>query len=238
MKYLEIFLILLIGFSMIPLVSAKEKTVSFIDYKKGFYYDERKIKEEDFTREMDLISEKKYEETFIVRNDSSQKREVFLFLESTAEDGSYNDIMEYSSLKVSLDDTVLYEGSASLMDYAIEKNKLYDFISLGKLDKKSMQELKILLTLTGDYQSKSKNKFAYVTASFYTKDSKDDYVLIEKATPQMIYNFLDVWVFCGVCVLVGVLCLSIYYMKKHPLKKKEKKDKEKDSKEEKETKKK
>jgi len=214
---------------MMPLVSAKEKTVSFIDYKEGFYYDERRIKEEDFTEEMSLVGDKKYEETFIIRNDSSHKKEVFLALESMAEDGSYNDIMEYCSLKVFLDDKVLYDGSASIMDYVQEREKLQEFVSLGKLDKKSIQELKILLTLTGDYQAKSKNKFAYVTASFYIKDSQKNYTLVEKATPQMIYNFLDVWVFCGVCVLVGLLLLSIYYWKKNAYKRKVKeKDKDKD----------
>ena len=238
MKYFRIFLIILVGFLMMPLVSAKEKTVSFIEYKEAIHYDERSIKEDDFTKEMDLVGDKRYEETFVIRNDSKKKIETFLLLESTSADGSYNDIMDYATLKVSLDDTVLYDGSASVMNYALEREKLYDLVSLGKLEKKSQQNLKIELTLLDSYQSVSNNKFAYITVSFYTKDQNKNYTLIEKATPQMIYNFLDVWVFCGVCVFVGLLILSILYVKKHPIKKKEKKDEEEENKEEKESKKK
>ena len=226
MKYLKIFVLLLVAFFTIPLVSAKEKTVSFIEYKKGFYYDERVLKEEGLTKQMNLTGDRKYEETFILRNDSNVKKEVFLSLESMAEDGSYNDIMEYCHLKVVLDGKTLYDGSANIMDYASEKDKLLELVSLGKLEEKSQQKLEIELTLSGEYQNSSKNKFAYVTSSFYTKDKQKNYVLIEKATPQMIYNFLDVWVFCGVCVFIGILLLSIYYIGKHSNKKKDKEKKE------------
>ncbi len=234
MSMKKIIIIFLILFSFCISVSAKDKTFSLITYEKDLYYDGRYMKEENFKKTMDLVGDKTYQDTYVIENNTKKEQELFLLLESVAEDGSYNDIMEYSHLKVSLDDTIVYDGSASVMDYTASKNELYDFVSLGKFEKMSSKKLSIELVLSSDYQGKSKNKFAYVTSSFYIKNADKNFSMIEEATPQMIYNFLDVWVFCGVCVLVSILLLSIIYIRKHPLKKKEKKeDKEEEKKEDK-----
>ena len=237
MKTVKIIFIFIIGFFITLSVSAREKTFSLIEYKKGLYYDGRYLKEEQFKKEMDLIQDKKYQDTFVIQNNTKKDREVFLLLESVSAEGSYNDIMEYGYLKVMLGDKVLYEGSSSGMDLATNKESLHDFISLGKITKKDSAKIQIELTVSNEYTAKSKNKFAYVTSSFYIQNKDKSFSVIPEATAQMIYNFLDVWVFCGVCVFIGLLFLSIFYIRKHPFKKKNKENKGKEEKEEKDKKK-
>lgn len=229
MKIIKILLLFVISFGFVLSVSAREKTFSLIEYKDSIYYDGRYLKEENFKKEMDFIKDKKYQDTFLIQNDTKKDREIFLLLENISADGSYNDIMEYCHLTVSLDDKIIYDGSASGMDYTTSKGELYDFVSLGKIEKKEIKKLVIELVLSSDYPNLSQNKFAYVTPSFYLQDEDKSFVLIEEATPQMIYNFLSVWIFCGVCVFVALFVLSIFYIRKHPLKKKEKEDKEKEN---------
>ena len=227
MKKIRIVFLVLISFFLLTNVFAKEKIFSLIDYKKGVYYDERKMNENDFTKEMNLVTGKTYQESITIRNETSKEQELYLLLESVGADGSYNDIMEYSHLKVSLDGKEIYNDTAKIMDYVGNKENLYDYVPLGKLKEKSSQKLEIELVLNDEYRMNSENSFAYITCSFHQKEKDNTFTVVEKATPQMIYNFLSIWIFCGVCVFVSLLGLSIYYLKRHPLKKKDKEEKDK-----------
>ena len=201
-----------------------------LEEEEGLYtYHEQYLLDEDLTQEIQMNHLEKYTREIGIQNNSDLKKEIFLLFESKAEDGSYNDLMEYLTLTIKMDDKVVYDGSAETQDLATKREDLHDFISLGKMKEKGNATLTIEMSLSEEYKSVSDNQFAYVHWSFYQKDADKDFVGIEKVAPTSFYNFLDVWVFCGVCILFAVLLLSIFYFKS---KRKTKNDDEKEKKEE------
>ena len=221
----KIIVLLFLLFCTIP-VFAEDKVLILEEVKNHYYYD-RHSSIDLFQQEIKMNELKPFVSELEIQNNSDLNKEVFLLFESKGQDGSYNDLMAYLDLKITLDDKVVYEGSGEPLDYSPNSNDLHDYISIGKLNGKSTSHLKIEMNVSEEYTSVSDNSFAYVMYSFYQKEKKE-YIEIEELTPDMLYNFLDVWVFCGVCVLFAVLILSlVVYRIKTRYKKKEKKEKKK-----------
>jgi len=222
MKKIIILLLLLFSIS----VNAKEDVLILEGIGKDYYYD-RHSSVEEFHQDIKMNELKQIVREIEIQNNSDLSREIYLLFESKGEDGSYNDLMEYLNFKITLDDKTVYEGSGDILDFT-ETEDLYGFISLGKLKKKSNSHLKIEMELSEDYKTISNNSFAYITWKFYQKDKNKEFIEVEELTPNLLYNFLDVWVFCGVCVLFALLLLSlVIYKIKTRYKKKEKKEKKK-----------
>ncbi len=218
-------ILLFLLFCAIP-VFAEDKVLILEEVKNHYYYD-RHSSIDSFQQEIKMNELKPFVSELDIQNNSDLKKEVYLLFESKGEDGSYNDLMAYLDLKITLDDKAVYEGSGEPLDYSPNSNDLHDYISIGKIKGKDISHLKIEMNVSNEYASVSNNSFAYVTYSFYQKEKKE-YIEIEELTPDMLYNFLDVWVFCGVCVLFAVLLLSlVLYRIKTRYKKKEKKEKKK-----------
>ena len=232
-KYL--FFVFLFLFSLLSVVLAKEQVFSFIIHDDVLYYDSKLLKEDDFSQILNLSEQKEFSNTFTFKNDSNRKIPLYLFLESKEEDGSYANLFDYLTLKVSMDDKVLYDDSASILNYASNTN-LYDYISLGDISKNSSCALQFDLQLSSEYQKISNNKFAYLHYSFYSLDSDKDYVEIKPFSKEKFYLSFGVWMFCIVCIIFAFVLLTIIYiirkrnynrihkkteknMKKEPLKK-------------------
>ena len=88
-----------------------------------------------------------------------------------------------------MDDKVLYDDSASILNYASNTN-LYDYISLGDISKNSSCALQFDLQLSSEYQKISNNKFAYLHYSFYSLDSDKDYVEIKPFSKEVATGIL------------------------------------------------
>ena len=230
-------LIGLLMFLFVIDVSAKDKTFIIEEINHQYYYEEHSTVD-FFQEEIKMDELKTYSDTIQIMNNSDSSREVFLLFESKGEDGSYDDLMDYLHLKIYLNDKEVYNDSAETQNLASKHEDLHDFISIGKIKEKDLSTLKIEMNVSEEYKNISDNQFAYVSWSFYQKDKDNDFVEIEELTPALMYNFLDVWVFCGVCVLFAVLLLSLYLYRqktkyKREAKKQEKEEKEKEKEEKK-----
>ena len=208
-------------------VSAKDKTFIMEEINHQYYYEEHSTVD-SFQQEIKMNDLKTYSNTIQIMNNSDLSQEVFLLFESKGEDGSYDDLMDYLHLKIFLNDKEVYNDSAETQNLASKREDLHDFISIGKIKGKDLSTLKIEMTVSEEYKEISNNQFAYVTWKFYQKDSDKDLVEIEELTPALMYNFLDVWVFCGVCVLFAVLLLSLFYYRLKTKRKREQKKEEKE----------
>lgn len=208
-------------------VFAKDKTLILEEVNKEYYYEEHSTVD-DFVQEVKMNELKTYENTVQIMNNSDLSKDVFLLFESKGEDGSYDDLMDYLHLSITLDDQEVYNDSAETQNLASKHEDLHDFISIGKLKGKDLSTLKISMTVSEEYKSISDNQFAYVKWTFYQKDKDNDFMEVEELTPALMYNFLDVWVFCGVCVLFAVLLLSLFLYRTKTKRKREQKKEEKE----------
>ncbi len=240
MKGIYRFLLLVgIVFFTVPVV-ANENILCLVDNKNNLSYDERYMDIDSLTKKIDIGSSKIYKESFVIQNTTLESQELFLHLETKAQDGSIDDLLDYLQLKITVDKKVIYEGSASSLNSSLDGNVLLEYIPLGKYDKNQESNCDVEFSIVDSYRSISDNKYAYVYWSFYTKDKDNDYIEIEKLTSEMFYNFLDVWVFCGFCIGVAFIVLAIYYIrmrieyKRIHNKDDKKKDKDKEKKEKKE----
>ena len=222
---------ILVFFLMTMSVLAKDKTFILEEVNHEFYYDEHSSVD-SFQQEIKMKELKPYSHTIQIMNNSDSTKELFLLFESKGEDGSYDDLMDYLHLRILVDDKEVYNDSAETQNLASKHEDLHDFISIGKIKGKELTTLKIEMTVKEEYLSVSNNQFAYVTWKFYQLDKDKDYVEIEELTPALMYNFLDVWVFCGVCVLFALLLLSLYIYRQKTKYKREAKKEEKRKKKE------
>ena len=215
------------------MVFSKNKMVVFEEYSNNLYYNERYSSPDDFIQEVTISSGKTYTQSFLLNNRSHLKKDIFLLFESRGEDGSYDDLLEYLNLRILINDKVVYEGSGEIANYATKSEDLYDFISIGKIPEKEDSTLQIEMTIKDEYQELSNNQYAYVEWSFYTQDKNKEYVEVKSISPGTLYNFLEVWVFIGVCLLFSLLLLGLFlYKNRKTYKHKDKKEKKKKEKEE------
>ena len=210
-------------------VMAKDVKFSLVDYKGNLSYNDRFISSENFIKKLD-VSKQNFSYQMVVENATLQKQKLFLLLESKSQDGSFDDLLDYLSIQVMVDDDLIYDGSASIMNYSNQKNDFRDFISLGTFSKKSSHTLKVEMTIDEEYYPSSTNQFAYIYFSFYTQKNKE-YVEIEEVRNDMIYNTLDIREFSLICILVASLIfifLFLRYRRKRTsiLKKSKKEEKE------------
>ena len=66
MKKLTILLLVIFSFFSAINVNAKDKIFTLIDNHNNVRYDERKMKEEDFTKEMNLVTGKTFQDTHLI----------------------------------------------------------------------------------------------------------------------------------------------------------------------------
>lgn len=228
MKYLKTFLILL-SFLSIP-VAAKENRVVLIEDKGNLYYDNRYIKENNFTEEVNS-SKMEYQKDFVVDNQTKNKREIFLLVESIGQDGSYNDLMDSLHIKVIRDEKVLYDDTGSGIDLSHQERDLHDFISIGSFAFKEHSTIHVII------DSEEADLSGYFHYSFYYKDKDNTYTEVLKYTDDMFYNSYDIWIFvCFSIVLAGIILFVLihrYKIENHPeiaKKKREEKEKKKEEK--------
>lgn len=227
-RFLQYFLIALCLF---PLwVDAKDTKLSLLKDHDVLCYDGKTIKDEDLMKEMDLTSSEVFKNELVIENTTGDDYQIYFLLSTKEQDGSFNDLLDYLTLKVYVDDKVVYDGTGSVIDFATEKEDLHDFISLGSILKASSSVMRVEASVSNDYASVSNNTFAYLIWEFYIRDKDKEFIKIEELSTEQFYNWMDIWVFCLVCIIVAGIILFIYYRRKkrslHPVEdsKKEKKE--------------
>ena len=211
MKKRIIFLVLI--FISCLSVQAKEPELTFIKDKEHIYYESFRVKEEDFSSTIEFAKESSLSTTFSLVNNCGENLSLYLLLDSKAQDGSYNDLLDYMSLKVTLNNKVVYEDSAKILNQSSKELDLHDYIPIGELTDSEPQKLLIEMTVLDDYKAVSKNQFAYINYSFHYLDKTQEYIEIEPFTSDMYYN-LSVFVFLGIFFGIIFFILLLYFIHK------------------------
>ena len=200
-------------FCFIP-VYAKDDTFYLTKQKGAIYYDERFLDTSLLQVEVDTQNNDTYDTSFQIENATGENQKLYLLMDSKSEDGTFNELLESVAVSVRFQDKVIYDGTASIFNDSGDSSHLHSFVYLGDFKNNQGGLLEISFNIAEDYFKESKNSFAYVSYSLYTMNQNKEYIKIETLTPEMLYNYLSVWIFCIFCTFVGLFILFLPTIRK------------------------
>ena len=165
-----LFMMLLVLFLFPITIFSKNNILSLVEDEGYLYYDQKYIKDKDFT--IRIKKNETYKNTFTIKNDTTYSYPLYFLLESNSFEEANDDILDYLMISIKRDGKLLYSGSASIFNYSSDSTKLHEFVSLNKFTGRSSSNIEIGLQLSDDYFSQHKNSYTYVTFSFYTDGEK------------------------------------------------------------------
>ena len=209
----KIFFIVLLVLFIFPItIFSKNNILSLVEDKEYLYYDQKYLKDNDFT--IRIKQNQVYKKNFTVKNDTPHSYPLYFLLESNSFEEANDDVLDYLMISIKRDGKLIYNGSANIFNYSSDSTKLHEFVSLNKFTSRSSSNIEFELQLSNDYFSQYKNSYTYVTFLFYVDGEDNEKILLNPYTREMFYNYLDVWVFCLFCILVSFIILIIIFIRK------------------------
>ena len=209
----KIYFIMLLVLFIFPItIFSKNNILSLVEDKGYLYYDQKYIKDKDFT--IRIKENETYKKSFTIKNDTVHSYPLYFLLESNSFEEVNDDVLDYLMISIKRDEKLIYNGSASVFNYSSDYTKLHEFVSLNKFTSRSSSNIEFELKLSNDYFSQHKGSYTYVTFLFYVDGEDNEKLLLNPYTREMFYNYLDVWVFCLFCIFVSCVVLTIIFIRK------------------------
>ncbi len=224
----KIYFIMLVVLFIFPItIFSKNNILSLVEDKGYLYYDQKYIKDKDFT--IRIKENETYKNIFTIKNDTTHSYPLYFLLESNSFEEANDDILDYLMISIKRDGKLIYNGSANIFNYSSDSTKLHEFVSLNKFISRSSSNIEFELKISNEYFSQHKESYCYVTFLFYTDGEDNEKLLLNPFTREMFYNYLDIWVFCLFCILVSFIIIIIIFVSKRMKTKKRKIEIEKES---------
>ena len=158
---------ILILFILILPVNAASSKLYFTSSGDRLYYDSNKFNKDMFMNYDKMIPGEVYDDELIIENDSDTDYVLFFqVIEKQGQDDLANELLDNITMKLYLDDKLIYDGYAKGLDYNDSKIDLQNVIRLGEFKKGYESRLKVEVSLLPSY-SNLDSVTSYIDWSFY-----------------------------------------------------------------------
>ena len=228
MKKIIFGLILLFAFA-IP-VFALDNKLYLTESDNKIYYDTSLFDSTKFMYHIDMVPGGNYTDELVIENAAGFPLTVYLKVKDQEQSAAAEELLDNISMKVYLNDSMIYDGKVKGLDYNLNGINLQDSVLLKKMSNKEQAKISVELSLSEEYSNKEFNDFSYLNWVFiaeFDKQFTPDPEPTPEPEPQpethvveivpapitgLDYNYVPVVIASiGVCT---VACILIIFIKK------------------------
>ena len=159
----------ILGLLLITPVNALENRlyVTGSDYKLA--YDSKLIDENVFMKHIDMIPGDSYTDELIIENNSSLSYDLYFKVIPKNMNAPKRVFFNNISMKIYLDDNLVYDGGVDGMDYQSSGVNLQDSVLLGTFPVGRVANMRVETSLSEDYSDTNFSDNAFIDWTFYAQ---------------------------------------------------------------------
>lgn len=197
-------------------VQARENKLYFTEENNRLYYESNLIDEDIFMKHIDMTPGESFTDELLIENGTNTKYTLYFKVAPREQSAEADELLENITMKIKLDEEIIYEGKATGLDYTEQGIDLQKAILLGDFTPSKNSKMVVETKLSENYDNTELNEFSYIDWSFYAQydDSKPPVEII--VSPNTMRNsFPYTIVFSAIIILIGIGIVKSAYKKKN-----------------------
>lgn len=192
------------------LVYAKESKLYLIEKNNKLYYDNSLLEGNTFIKNLDMLPGNSYSDELIIENGSNKTYYLYFKIEEKDNSKEANELLDSISMKLYLDDNLIYDGNIKGLDYNGNGINLQDIIPLKQFNPGDSGKLSVETSLAPEYSNKDNKEVSNIDWVFYYQFEDNDPIKIVSAPSTGINkdNLPIIIISTGLC-LIGILIIMI-----------------------------
>ena len=154
---------------LITPVSALENKIFFSTDGDRIYYDSLLIDENIFMKHLDMVPGKFYTDELVIENGTDIEYKVFFKVGAVSDE-----LLDNIFMKIYLDDTLIYDGVATGVDYLDNGVNLQNAIFLKSMSSGARSTMRVETSLSKEYSNINNYDISSIDWSFYAQYGDDD----------------------------------------------------------------
>lgn len=197
-------------------VYAKENKLYFTESDNRLYYESKLLNEDVFMKHTDMVPGNSYRDELIIENGTNTKYTLYFKALPRKQSKEADELLESIMMKMTLDGKVIYEGTATGLDYNEQGIDLQKAILLGDFIPSKNSKMIVETKLSENYDNTEYSGFSYIDWIFYAQsDNSKPPVEIIVSPNTMKNSFPFTIVFSVFIVLIGFGIIKSAYKKKN-----------------------
>ena len=192
-------------------VKASENKLYFIEQDNKIVYESDS--EDYFMKHLDMLPGSNYTDELEIENGTKNKYTVYLKVDVKEQSVLAEELLDYITMKVYLDDSLVYNGNIRGLDYNDGGINFEDAVKLREFNPGDKSLLKVETELLGDYSNKDNNEIGKVDWLFYAQYEKNQPQVIDKV-PKTDLNSNKI-IISIVALILGIVLIGVYYVGKN-----------------------
>lgn len=207
----KILLLIVAFFMSFNIVLAKENKLYISSSDNKLYYDSKLFDTNKFMNYLDMIPGDTFNDELIIENNTKYTFKLYLKIKNR----NNNDLMDYLTMKLYLDDKLMYDGDV----IETKLNNLDDVYYVGTFTPNQVSKLDAFVNFSIDYSNMENKDTLIVDWIFYAetdeiKDKSDVVEILPAPTTGINLNSNMIgYIILGLC-LVGSIVIVILFGKK------------------------
>ena len=169
----KIITFLLLFFLIISPVNALENKLYFTEEDGQLYYQSSLIDEKVFLKHLDMMPGDTFRDELIIENGTEEAHELYFKVIPVDNDSNVRDLFDHLTMKIYLDDELIYDGFVRGLDYSNTGVNLQDVVLLGKFEPEDRSVMVVETKLLESYGSTKVYGNSKIDWTFYADYRKD-----------------------------------------------------------------
>ena len=160
----------LLCFVFLTTVEAKDNKLYFREESNGnLYYDSKEFDEDVFIKHLDMLPGSEYEDELLLENGTSRDYTLYFKVIPREQSEKADELLDSISMKIYLDDVLIYDGMARGLNYDEETINLQEVIKLKELKSHNSSKMKVITKLDEEYSDIENADTSYIDFEFYAQ---------------------------------------------------------------------
>lgn len=206
----KLMLVFLMSIMMIPsLAFAKDNRLYFEEKENKLYYDGKLLDEEVFMKHTDMMPGDSFEDNLVIENGTNTEYTLFFKIENIKQNAKALELLNNISMKIYIDEKLVYDGNIKGNDLSSLGNNLNNSVELGVMKPNSSMNMKVITSLSKDYNSFNNDEKALIDWTFYAQYGEDEptEIVVVPSTGKDIVKIIP---FIAIIIIIIGACLVIY----------------------------
>ncbi len=184
-------------------VFAKENKIYFTESNDRIYYDSSLIDDNLFMKHLDMVPGKKYIDELKIENGTDILYDVYFKVQSKSDE-----LLDNILMKIYLDDTLIYDGIATGIDYFDKGVNLQDAIFLESMNSGKVSTMRVETSLSKEYSNIENYDTSSIDWSFYAQYGNND---VQPMIPKTGIDYVEKYPILSLSIISFVLFVVIFF---------------------------
>ncbi len=170
----KILFIILTLFVSINIVSAADNKLSISSIDNKLYYDSKLFDTNTFMKHLDMVPGNTFVDNLVIENQTNYNFNLYLKIKNR----NNNELLDYMSMKIYLDDKLVYDGDMVGTGLFYENDVLNNSFLVGNFSAHQLSNLKVYTNFSTEYSNTNNSDSLIIDWKLYA-EMKDDGDIID-----------------------------------------------------------